>query len=223
MRRTILSRVLFLVVFVTALFVMDRVRAMPLVSNLRIFSYSGPATASQNTNQAYTLQVGNDGPDNTNSTITWKSENGFTFTSISKPASWSCSTPSVGVAGDVTCTNTTFTKTTSWNASEVVALNEFRFPTTPNGHWYKCTTAGTTSSSEPSWNTGGGSTTNDGSAVWTEQGTDTFTLTLKIPNGTAIWTWMETNVTITHNPTASSPPDPNCEDDRAQASTRVSG
>jgi hypothetical protein len=43
-------------------------------------------------------------------------------------------------------------------------------PATPNSHEYRCTTAGTTGGSEPSWNTGSGSTTNDGSVVWTEVG-----------------------------------------------------
>jgi hypothetical protein len=39
-----------------------------------------------------------------------------------------------------------------------------------NGHFYKCTTAGTSASTEPSWNTGGASTTSSGSAVFTERG-----------------------------------------------------
>lgn len=51
---------------------------------------------------------------------------------------------------------------------------ETRIPDTPNGHYYTCTTGGTTAGTEPTWNTGAGSTTTDGTAVWTEQGADTL-------------------------------------------------
>ena len=40
-------------------------------------------------------------------------------------------------------------------------------PTTQNGRFYHCSTAGTSNSSEPSWNTTIGGTTNDNTAVWT--------------------------------------------------------
>ena len=41
-------------------------------------------------------------------------------------------------------------------------------PSTLNDHVYKCTTPGTSGASPPTWNTGTGSTTSDGSVVWTE-------------------------------------------------------
>lgn len=41
-----------------------------------------------------------------------------------------------------------------------------------NGHKYRCTTPGRTGGSEPPWNTGSGSTTTDGTVVWTEIGSD---------------------------------------------------
>lgn len=44
-------------------------------------------------------------------------------------------------------------------------------PTTPNGHFYKVTTAGT-SSTEPVWPTGSGSTVTSGTVTFTEQGTN---------------------------------------------------
>jgi len=47
-------------------------------------------------------------------------------------------------------------------------LNALVLPATANGHIYKCTTPGTSGPSEPSWNTGTGSTTTDGTVVWTE-------------------------------------------------------
>jgi hypothetical protein len=40
-------------------------------------------------------------------------------------------------------------------------------PTTQNGRHFKCTTAGTSDGSEPSWNTTVGGTTNDNDVVWT--------------------------------------------------------
>ncbi|HOW54127.1 MAG TPA: hypothetical protein PLR60_05660 [Syntrophorhabdaceae bacterium] len=42
-------------------------------------------------------------------------------------------------------------------------------PLEANGHVYECTTAGVSGPSEPSFNTGSGSTTADGTVVWTER------------------------------------------------------
>lgn len=55
--------------------------------------------------------------------------------------------------------------------STAVALNDTVIPATPNGRIYKCTTAGTTGASEPTWTTAAGGTVSDGTAVWTEQTT----------------------------------------------------
>lgn len=52
----------------------------------------------------------------------------------------------------------------------VYALNTFGEPVPNNGHYYKITTAGTSAGSQPVFNTGSGSTTTDGTCVWTEQG-----------------------------------------------------
>lgn len=55
-----------------------------------------------------------------------------------------------------------------WVASTAYALNDMVQPTTPNGYRYKCTTAGTSSGTEPaSWPLTVGSTVNDGTVVWT--------------------------------------------------------
>ena len=43
-------------------------------------------------------------------------------------------------------------------------------PDVDNGHCYVCTTPGTCANSAPSFNTGPGSTTTDGTAIWTEAG-----------------------------------------------------
>lgn len=61
-----------------------------------------------------------------------------------------------------------------WEASEVVALGAVRAPTVFSDGTnliamkvHRCTTAGTTGTSEPTWATTAGNTTNDGTAVWT--------------------------------------------------------
>lgn len=59
----------------------------------------------------------------------------------------------------------------SWQANTVVTLGAYTVGSafsSSNRRIYKCTTGGTTSGSEPSWNQGAGATTSDGSVVWTE-------------------------------------------------------
>mgnify|MGYP001558337414 CR=1 FL=1 len=56
----------------------------------------------------------------------------------------------------------------TWTASTVKALDAIVKPTTPNGFYYKCTTAGTTGASEPgAWPTTKNTTVTDGTVVWT--------------------------------------------------------
>lgn len=57
-----------------------------------------------------------------------------------------------------------------WPASTAVILNDVYLPTTPNGHKYRVSTAGTTGSSEPTWPTSAGGTVASGTAVFTEIG-----------------------------------------------------
>lgn len=52
--------------------------------------------------------------------------------------------------------------------STAVSVGDFTIPATPNGRLYRCTTAGTTGSGEPTWSTTNGGTTTDGTATWTE-------------------------------------------------------
>lgn len=59
--------------------------------------------------------------------------------------------------------STAYTAVQSYDA----ALGSIVKPSTYNGRHFKCTTAGTSGGSEPSWNTALGATTNDNTAVWT--------------------------------------------------------
>ncbi|MGA7781159.1 MAG: hypothetical protein WCA85_26100 [Paraburkholderia sp.] len=67
--------------------------------------------------------------------------------------------------------------------STAVTSGQYTVPATLNGRLYKCTTAGTTGSGEPTWPTAAGGTVTDGTAVWTEQTTALYGGT--IPEGSA--------------------------------------
>lgn len=61
----------------------------------------------------------------------------------------------------------------AWAASASHAFGDFATATTDNGHFFRITStsACTSAGSEPSWNTGTGATTSDGTCTWTESGT----------------------------------------------------
>ncbi len=56
---------------------------------------------------------------------------------------------------------------TTWLASTAYALDDLVLPTVANGYYYKCTTAGTSGTTEPTWPTTEGATVTDGTVVWT--------------------------------------------------------
>ena len=58
---------------------------------------------------------------------------------------------------------------TAWAANTAFTVGDIRRATTvqASGLWFRCTTAGTSGSSEPSWPTDVGNTTNDNTVVWT--------------------------------------------------------
>lgn len=56
----------------------------------------------------------------------------------------------------------------TWEADTVYALRAMAIPTTANGYYYACTTAGTShATTEPTWPTTIGATVTDGTVVWT--------------------------------------------------------
>lgn len=58
----------------------------------------------------------------------------------------------------------------AWAATTVYALNAVAKKVASNGRYYKCTTAGTSAGSEPTWPTTLGATVTDGTVVWTDVG-----------------------------------------------------
>ena len=54
-----------------------------------------------------------------------------------------------------------------WVLSTVYTLGQSVYPTVDNTYRYSCTTAGTSSSTQPTWPTTIGNTVTDGSVVWT--------------------------------------------------------
>lgn len=73
---------------------------------------------------------------------------------------------------DLFCSSAQWSAVTAWAAGTVYSVGAIRrqlaAPTAGNERVFRCTTAGTSGGSEPSWNLGAGATTNDNTAVWTE-------------------------------------------------------
>jgi hypothetical protein len=61
----------------------------------------------------------------------------------------------------------------AWEASTSYAEGDLVRPTTANEHYYKCTSAGTSNSSEPTWPTDG-TTVDDNTATWQDMGSSKF-------------------------------------------------
>lgn len=65
--------------------------------------------------------------------------------------------------------------------STAYVLNDYVIPATDNGRIYKCTTAGTSAASAPTWPVTPGGTVTDGTAVWTEQSNAMIGTTPSLP------------------------------------------
>lgn len=58
----------------------------------------------------------------------------------------------------------------AWEATTVYAAGDLALKVSINGHYYRCTTGGTSGSSEPTWPTTAEATVADGTVVWEEAG-----------------------------------------------------
>lgn len=56
----------------------------------------------------------------------------------------------------------------TWLASRTYKVGDLVVPTASNGHFFRCTTAGTSGAAEPTWTTTTAGTTADNTVVWTE-------------------------------------------------------
>jgi hypothetical protein len=70
----------------------------------------------------------------------------------------------------------------AWAATTAYSVGDLVIPTVGNGRIYRCTTAGTSGSSQPTWPTTRGGTVSDGGAVWTEASNTIEAGTFSEPN-----------------------------------------
>ena len=67
----------------------------------------------------------------------------------------------------------------AWVATTAKVINDLVVPTAENGYYYKCTVAGTTSATQPTWPTIIGNTVVDGGVTWRCEGTKAATAYVK--------------------------------------------
>ena len=78
-------------------------------ADLAITNSASPVPVQAGNNITYTQVVTNNGPSNaTTASMTETTPPNTTFQSITFPAAWSCTTPSVGGTGTITCNNSSF-------------------------------------------------------------------------------------------------------------------
>lgn len=58
----------------------------------------------------------------------------------------------------------------AWEATTAYSAGDLALKVATNGHYYRCTTGGTSGSSEPAWPTTAQATVADGTVVWEEAG-----------------------------------------------------
>ncbi len=77
-----------------------------LSADLSLTKTDSPDPVTAGTDLTYTITVNNAGPDSASSvSVSDTLPAGTTFASLTSPGGWSCTTPAVGAAGTVTCTN----------------------------------------------------------------------------------------------------------------------
>lgn len=103
-----------------------------------------------NTDVTYTITVTNGGPDPAvNATLNDPLPGNMTFVSLSAPADWSCTTPSVGSTGTVSCTNSSLPLT---NSQTFTLVGHVPTGTAAGTTYINKATVSTTSSDENSEN-----------------------------------------------------------------------
>lgn len=85
-------------------------------------------------------------------------------------AAGSCALPSGFLTVTGNSGGTRWAPSTACNAGSPVYSRTYVFPVVYNGYYYKCTTAGTTGTTEPTWPVDLNATVSDGTAVWTNAG-----------------------------------------------------
>ena len=91
--------------------------------------------------------------------------------------------------------STKWTAVTAWAATTAYVVGDLRrqlaTPSVGNERVFRCTTAGTSGGAEPSWMLTKGSTTSDGSAVWTEvTGNSTYNWSAPHARLSSAFSWM---------------------------------
>ena len=103
------------------------------------------------------------------------------------------------------CGSTHWSAVTAWAASTAYSVGDLRrqsgTPTQGNERVFRCTTAGTSGGSQPSWTLTKGSTTNDNTCVWTEvTGNSTYgwSAAHKLLQNAASWTAAGDTIWVSH-------------------------
>jgi uncharacterized repeat protein (TIGR01451 family) len=79
--------------------------AAPASADIAVTNSAAPTTVAPGANVTYTQSLTNNGPSTaTTVTFTEAIPANTTFQSLTKPVTWTCSTPAVGATGNVTCT-----------------------------------------------------------------------------------------------------------------------
>jgi uncharacterized repeat protein (TIGR01451 family) len=118
---------------------------------------NSPNPVSPAENYTYTVTATNNGPAAAaTDTVTIPVPAGTGFQSMATPAGWSCTTPSVGSSGNITCTIASFAANASATFSPIVQVN----PTTAAGTTLTCTSTISTTSTDSIASNNTASTTN---------------------------------------------------------------
>ena len=157
-------------------------------ADISITKSVSPNPVNAGADLAYTITVTNAGPTNAASTeMTDTLPAGTTFVSLDAPAGWTCTTPAVGAAGSVSCTNPSLSST-----SAVFTLTARVAADTPSGTTLSNTASVSSTTADP--NPGDESATATASVLSPANVTGTKSVTGTFePNGSITYTIVLTN------------------------------